>query len=670
MKALLRPVFVGAISIAIAATSLVGSASVALAVPPPLVTSWSLGLPVYEGADVFLNGTFTGGAGTGPYTLDVYWFGEASGIPSETYSFATLDHCALPDVCWTVRVQKAVPYVNDQPNPITVVVYLSDPSRTNRANLPAFTISNTPPSFKSFGLSATDLDAGGSVTATGTFTDGGANDTHTVKLAWGDDSPVTTLNLDPGVYVFTTDPHTYAAIGEYIVSAIVTDDAGAWSPATSTLSVHEPAQPNEAPSVVSFDVTVGPEGGSTSLGLTFADADTADTHTVSVVWGDSSSDPAVVLAAGETTFSATHVYADTGTFPLALTLTDSATPAHSVTQTRSVSPANVRPAVGALTVTPSAVVDHQELTLTGSFKDPGTADTFTLTVTWGDGKSSEVRLGTVQSFSVNHVYDSAGSFTIRVTVTDADGGNDSATSNLVVGSSNHAPSGLTLDVSGTGANVVVNAHFTDPDAGDTHTVLMTWGDGESARPTVDAGTTRFTASHVYTASRTYTVSATVTDAAGARTSATAQVVVTVSAGSAADVLDEMAALVRNFDLDRNTERWLLKKIDDLKASLAYGNGQVCSATGLLSHILAFADRTSADSHFTELRALTDKLWAAAGCSGSGAQSPKAPKASTVTPMTTVTTAKKTATPAPAPKKDTTAKSAKTDTNATAGRNTH
>ena len=670
MKALLRPVFVGAISIAIAATSLVGSASVALAVPPPLVTSWSLDLPVYEGADVFLNGTFTGGAGTGPYTLDVYWFGEASGIPSESYSFATLDHCALPDVCWTVRVQKAVPYANDQPNPITVVVYLSDPSRTNRANLPAFTISNTPPSFKSFGLSATDLDAGGSVTATGTFTDGGANDTHTVKLAWGDDSPVTTLNLDPGVYVFTTDPHTYAATGEYIVSAIVTDDAGAWSPATSTLSVHEPAQPNQAPSVVSFDVTAGPEGGSTSLALTFADADTADTHTVSVVWGDSSSDPAVVLAAGETTFSATHVYADTGTFPLALTLTDSATPAHSVTQTRSVSPANVRPAVGALTLTPSAVVDHQELTLTGSFKDPGTADTFTLTVTWGDGKSSELGLGTVQSFSVNHVYDSAGSFTIRVTVTDADGGNDSATANLVVGSSNHAPTDLAFAVTATGANVVVTGSFTDPDTTDTHTVALSWGDGVIQEVAAD-GTT-FTAPHTYAASNTYTVTATVTDhPAGTSTLPLSKtVVVTILASSAADVLDEMSDLVRSFDLDRNTERWLLKKIDDLKASLAYGNGQVCSATGTLDHILAFADRTIGNDHFAEFRALTAKLEAAAGCSSNGAQSPKVQKAATVTAKTVTPTTASPTTSAPTPKKDTTAKSAKADTKATAGRNAH
>src|SRR5438034_11713556 len=120
MKALLRPLFVGAISIAIAATSLVGSSSLALAVPPPLVPRWSLELPVNEGADVFLNGTFTGGDGNGPYTVEVYWNGDTN--PSETYGSEAVTACTPPDLCWNVRVQKAAPYVNDQPAPTSLGV--------------------------------------------------------------------------------------------------------------------------------------------------------------------------------------------------------------------------------------------------------------------------------------------------------------------------------------------------------------------------------------------------------------------------------------------------------------------------------------------------------------------------------------------------------------------
>jgi len=318
------------------------------------------------------------------------------------------------------------------------------------------------------------------------------------------------------------------------------------------------------------------------------------------------------------------------------------------------------------------VVDHQELTVSGTFTDPtgpGTTETFTLTVVWGDGtSSSDVPLGTEQSFSAKHTYNASGPVKITATVTDANGGTDSAAADLVVGSSNHAPSSLSLSVSSTGANVVVNASFNDPDAGDTHTVLMTWGDGSSVRPLVAAGTTTFTASHVYAASGTYSVTATVTDAAGAWTDATAPIVVTVPAGSAADVLDEMSALVLTFDLDRNTERWLLKKIDDLKASLAYGNGPVCQANGAFEHILAFAQRTIGNEHYAALTALTAKLDAAAGCSTNGATNPKVQKAAAVTTKRVSPTTTATSSTPSTPKKETTVKSAKTETKATEGRN--
>jgi PKD repeat protein len=421
---------------------------------------------------------------------------------------------------------------------------------------------------------------------------------------------------------------------------------------------------------VSFGVTAGNEGGTSTLALTFADVDAADTHTVTVAWGDGSTSASVALSSGVTTFNASHTYADTGSYSVVLTLADSA--GHTVTAMASVSPTNVAPVVGSLSLSPSSVVDHQTLTVSGSFTDPGTADTFTVTIDWGDTTSwSDSLAAGVRTFSATHSYNAAGTVTIKATVTDRDNGRSSSSADLVVGASNHAPANFTLDVSGTGANVVVNASFTDADALDTHAVLITWGDGGSERPVIDAGATTFTASHVYAASGTYTVSATVTDGAGASTTATTQVVVTVSSGSAADVLDEMSDLVRSFDLDRNTERWLLRKIDDLKSSLAYGNGQVCSTSGVLSHILAFADRTTQDDHFAALRALTTRLQVAAGCTSNGAQSPKALKASTATPKTTVTTvATKTETPAPAPKKDTAAKSAKADLKATTGRNAH
>ena len=141
----------------------------------------------------------------------------------------------------------------------------------------------------------------------------------------------TTTNLAAGVLSFSSDAYTYTAVGDFTVTLTVTDNAGASATATSSVSVH---QPNQAPSVALFGVTAGSEGGSSALALTFADVDALDTHTVSVAWGDGSTSDPTVLAAGVTGFEASHVYADTGTYSVVLTLADSA--GHTVTANASV----------------------------------------------------------------------------------------------------------------------------------------------------------------------------------------------------------------------------------------------------------------------------------------------------------------------------------------------
>jgi PKD repeat protein len=308
-------------------------------------------------------------------------------------------------------------------------------------------------------------------------------------------------------------------------------------------------------------------------------------------------------------------------------------------------------------------VDGEPLTLSGTFTDPGTADTFTLTVNWGDGSSSEQSLGTARSFSATHTYEAAGPVTISATVADRDNATSSSSVDLVVQSSNHAPADLALEASATGANVAVNASFSDADADDSHTLTLDWGDGASTSQFLAAGTTTFTASHVYAASGTYTVTGTVTDPDGASTNATTQVSVTVASGSAANVVDEMTTLVQSFGLEWQNERWLVRKLNDLKASLVYGNTQVCSGSGQLSHILAFAQRNLADAQYAELKSYAGRLEGAAGCSATASQLPKALKTATVT--TAVTSA-----PTPQ-KKDATAKiekkTAKAESKLAAGR---
>ncbi|MDP9275571.1 MAG: PKD domain-containing protein [Chloroflexota bacterium] len=833
MKALLRPLFVGGLSIAIAATSLVGTSSVALGATKPTFTTLSISAPVYEGDRPFVTATFTDPDAGDQHTVDIGWGDD------------TYDTYTLPVGDRSFSVQKSVAYVNETAD-LFVQVTLSD-GVFSTSRFVTLTVLNAAPSITSFGLSSSDMEAGQAVTANGAFTDGAA-DTHIVTFGWGDGSPNTTKNLAAGVYSFRSDAHTYTAAGDFTVTATVTDNAGASATATSSVSVHAP---NQAPSITSFGVTAGSEGGSSTLALTFADVDVLDTHTVSVAWGDGSTSDPMVLAAGVTTFGASHVYADTGAYSVVLTLVDSA--GHSVTASSSVSPTNVAPVVGSLSLSPSSVVDHQTLTVSGAFTDPGTADTFTVTVDWGDGTSSSDSLAAgVRSFSVTHAYNAAGPVTITATVADRDNGRSSSSATLTVLPSNHAPADLavqatpvleggattltvsftdaeasdthtvaitwgdgstenislaaaatstsrghtyletgtytvavtvtdgggmsvaggttviatnvspslsslvftpssvtdhqTVTVSGTfsdpgtadtftmtvawgdgtsstaslaagvrsfsashdyaaagtydvivvvtdrdsgagtqnaflvvsarntapsglsvssnvtGLSATISGSFTDPDANDTHDVSLAWGDGTTTQSTLAAGVTSFSATHTYASAGTFTVTVTVTDSAGASTNATKSVVTSVLSSTPSEIVDQMSALILSFNLDRTTERWLLRKLDDLQASVAYGNDQVCSSSGTLNHLMAYAQRTLTSDQYAALNALATKLQVAASCPNAGSLFPKVQKAPTVTT--------KTATPTPAPKKDTTSKTTKGDPTPTGGHDSH
>ncbi|MBI2906189.1 MAG: HYR domain-containing protein [Chloroflexi bacterium] len=131
---------------------------------------------------------------------------------------------------------------------------------------------------------------------------------------------------------------------------------------------------------------------------------------------------------------ASHTYADNGAYTARLTVRDRQ--GISATDTATVTISNVAPTVDA--GSNRSVTLLAGLSLTASFTDRGARDTHTATVNWGDGavdSGTVTENGGVGSVSGGHVYTRAGSYTVRVTVTDKDGGQGSDTLRVAVSNS-------------------------------------------------------------------------------------------------------------------------------------------------------------------------------------------------------------------------------------------
>lgn len=131
------------------------------------------------------------------------------------------------------------------------------------------------------------------------------------------------------------DPIQVAVVqsdGDSVSSSTTADvlDGGSTTSATTdtVLDVNFPVSNVQ----VNLSASTIDEGGSTTLTGTFTDADAADTHTVTIDWGDGSPDTVLHLAAGVTSFSQAHTYADdhpTGTshdaYTIGVTVVDDVT---------------------------------------------------------------------------------------------------------------------------------------------------------------------------------------------------------------------------------------------------------------------------------------------------------------------------------------------------------
>jgi len=177
---------------------------------------------------------------------------------------------------------------------------------------------------------------------------------------------------------------------------------------------------NEAPIVtLGADATLS-EGAALSRVASFTDEDASTSWTATVNYGDGTAASALTLVGK--TFTLEHLF-EPGSYVVSVIVTDDAgafgTGSFRVTVT------NVAPTVnlgGSVDLTFDSTLHRA-----GTFSDPGTTETYWATVNYGDGSGGMALALTNKSFVLDHVYSTAGTYTVAVSVTDSEGDSGSAT---------------------------------------------------------------------------------------------------------------------------------------------------------------------------------------------------------------------------------------------------
>lgn len=251
----------------------------------------------------------------------------------------------------------------------------------------------------------------------------------------------------------------YRQDGTYLANATVVDDSGASARVGVTIIVR-----NVAPTL---EVALPPEileGLALSFRATALDPGPDDTVTILWVWGD-----------GMTSNGATaeHRYGDIGSYTLIVSATDEA--GASVSRSFALTVGNLAPTVVAILVQGSPA-EGSPLNFSATVSNEA-LDALSFGWAFGDGTNASTA-------SAAHTFADSGTFTVRLTVSDGEGGVATLSREMAI--ENVAPRLTCQLCPGTavqGANISVRAHATDAGRSDTVAYSLRLPDGSALNST-------------------------------------------------------------------------------------------------------------------------------------------------------------------------------------------
>ena len=396
--------------------------------PPstPVLSNVAITPSINENDLATLSGQISDADATSTFTLVINW---GDGAPQ------TLNYPA-----GTTSFSQTHRYLDDNPTGTSSDAYTVNLTLTNNhggtaTGSTSVTVNNVAPGGLAAGFTPSPIVVGATTTFSGTLTDPGTLDTHSVVITWGDGTPNTTVNLAAGVLSFSVT-HQFTVSGTLPFSLVWSDDDLGSNSGASGVIVHQPALP------VLSNVAVTPgifENFLATLTGQISDSDPASTFVLLVNWGDGSAPQTFNYPAGTTSFSETHRYLDdnpTGTpfdtYTINLTLAD--IHGGSTTGSAQVTVFNAPPVNLNVAMSPSVITEGGSTTLSGNFGDAGTLDTHTVAIDWNDGTPmTTINLAAgASTFSATHQYTFSLVFNISVSVRDDDGGLATGTTSITV----------------------------------------------------------------------------------------------------------------------------------------------------------------------------------------------------------------------------------------------